>query len=78
MYTKPTVTTIGSFKEVTNGAGKAHEKDLLGFRALIVLYWPWARCSDAGAEQNIYFLLCTGSSHFTAFSVRILPSSLYG
>lgn len=34
MYTKPTVTTIGSFKEV--------------------------------------------SSHFTAFSVRILPSSLYG
>lgn len=42
MYTKPTVTTIGSFKEVTNGAGKAHEKDLLGFRALIVLHWPWA------------------------------------
>lgn len=36
MHSKPTVTTIGSFKEVTNGVGKAREKDLLGFRSLIV------------------------------------------
>lgn len=41
MYSKPTVTAIGSFKELTNGAGKAREKDLLGFRALIVIHWPW-------------------------------------
>ena len=29
MYSKPTVTTIGDFKDVTNGARKAREKDLL-------------------------------------------------
>jgi len=25
----------------TNGAGKARERDLLGFSALIVIHWPW-------------------------------------
>ncbi|WP_268918853.1 hypothetical protein [Actinomyces trachealis] len=41
MYCKPTITTIGNFKDVTNGAGKARERDLLGFSALIVIHWPW-------------------------------------
>ena len=42
MYTKPAVTVVGDFKDLTKGAGKAREKDLLGFRALIVIHWPWS------------------------------------
>ncbi|MEG3270615.1 lasso RiPP family leader peptide-containing protein [Streptococcus suis] len=41
MYQKPTITKIGSYRTLTNGAGGAHERDLLGFRALIVIHWPW-------------------------------------
>ena len=39
MYQKPTITKIGSYRTLTNGAGS--ERDLLGFRALIVIHWPW-------------------------------------
>ena len=41
MYRKPTITKIGSFAKLTNGAGAARERDLLGFSALIVIHWPW-------------------------------------
>lgn len=41
MYQKPTITKIGSYRTLTNGAGTARERDLLGFRALIVIHWPW-------------------------------------
>ena len=40
MYQKPTITKIGSYRTLTNGAGTARERDLLGFRALIVIHWP--------------------------------------
>ena len=41
MYQKPTITKIGNYRTLTNGAGKARERDLLGFSALIVIHWPW-------------------------------------
>ncbi|CYU91523.1 lasso RiPP family leader peptide-containing protein [Streptococcus suis] len=37
MYQKPTITKIGSYRTLTNGAGGARERDLLGFRALMDL-----------------------------------------
>jgi hypothetical protein len=36
------LTPIAQFKDVTNGGGKARERDLLGFRAVIVIHWPWS------------------------------------
>lgn len=41
MYVSPKVTNLGDFREVTLGGGRAPEKDLLGFRALIVIHHPW-------------------------------------
>lgn len=41
MYNKPTISKIGGYRTLTNGAGKAREKDLLGFKELIVIHWPW-------------------------------------
>lgn len=38
-YTAPTLTRIGSFKAVTKSLGSAPYNDILGFRALIVI-WP--------------------------------------
>lgn len=34
MYQKPTITKIGNYRTLTNGAGKARERDLLGFSAV--------------------------------------------
>lgn len=42
MYSTPTITKIGDYRKLTNGAGRARERDLIGFPALIVLYWPWS------------------------------------
>lgn len=41
MYSAPALTPVADFKPVTNGGGKAKEKDIWGFRALIVIHWPW-------------------------------------
>lgn len=40
-YTAPSLTRIGSFEEVTRSLGSAQERDILGFRALIVIHPPW-------------------------------------
>jgi len=42
MYSSPTLTPVADFRSATNGGGKAKEKDLLGFSALIVIHWPWS------------------------------------
>lgn len=41
MYNPPVLTKIGSFGKLTNGLGRAREKDLMGFRALFVVHHPW-------------------------------------
>jgi len=41
MYTPPTLTPVGDFKSVTNGAGKARARDFFGLPALFVIYWSW-------------------------------------
>ncbi len=41
MYMAPTISKIGGFNELTNGAGSYRNRDLLGFRALVVIYHPW-------------------------------------
>lgn len=37
-YTAPTLTRIGSFESVTRSLGSYSRNDILGFRALIVIY----------------------------------------
>jgi hypothetical protein len=37
-YVAPTLTRIGSFQDLTKSLGHAAYKDILGFRALIVIY----------------------------------------
>jgi hypothetical protein len=39
-YTAPSLTRIGSFEAVTKSLGSARERDILGFRALIVIHPP--------------------------------------
>lgn len=39
-YTTPSLTRIGSFETVTKSLGSARERDILGFRALIVIHPP--------------------------------------
>ncbi|SDI37821.1 hypothetical protein SAMN05421505_1479 [Sinosporangium album] len=39
-YTAPALTRIGSFETVTKSLGSARERDILGFRALIVIHPP--------------------------------------
>ena len=42
MYETPVLTRIADFADATNGAGHAPLKDVWGFRALAVVYWPWS------------------------------------
>ena len=42
MYETPVLTRIADFADATNGAGHAPLKEVWGFRALAVVYWPWS------------------------------------
>ncbi len=42
MYETPVLTSIADYADATNGAGHAPLKDVWGFRALAVVYWPWS------------------------------------
>ncbi|WDZ86613.1 lasso RiPP family leader peptide-containing protein [Micromonospora cathayae] len=37
-YTAPSLTRIGSFEAVTKSLGSADERDIFGYRALIVIH----------------------------------------
>lgn len=52
MYTNA-VTVVGDFKGLTKGAGKAREKDLLGFRTKPFIAHAWVEANGQPVEEDM-------------------------